>query len=299
MSETLKSHIALTTVALIYGSNYIIAKDVMNGGYIGPVGFILLRVVSATILFWIFHSIFIKEKVDRKDLLYLAGCGVFGVAVNQICFFLGLEKTSPIHASLIMTSSPILVLIVSQILIRKGVSLRKILGIILGLIGAILLIVQAGSSSGTLSSIDGDLLIFVNAASYAIYLVMVKKMLAKYAPLTVIKWVFTFGLVYVLPLGWKEASTAAYETMSTSIWLSIGFVLLFTTFLAYLLNAFALSTLSASTASFYIYFQPLIATSISIFAGRESLQWYHILAAILLFSGVYLVSVTKTPLKRA
>lgn len=295
MNKKVLAHIALSLVALIYGANYIITKDVINGGYIGAHGFILLRVITASVLFQLLYWTMLRESIKKMDMLQMAIGGIFGVAVNQLCFFSGLEHTSPIHASLIMTATPILVLIASLIYLRKKPSILKIGGIVLGLSGAVLLISLAGRSSSSIASFYGDFLVFVNATSYAIYLVLVKRLLDRYHPLTVITWVFTFGLIYVLPFGLPEAIAADYSQMPTSILVSIGYVLLFVTFFAYLLNAFALSRVSASTTSFYIYFQPLIASFISIFLGREHLEWYHMVSAILLFSGVYLVSKKERP----
>lgn len=300
MNENVKAHLALFTVALIYGSNYIIAKDVMVQGYLDPFTFIMLRVSVATTLFFLFHKMFLAEKVARQDMLYLAVCGLFGVATNQLCFFIGLEKTSPIHASLIMTATPILVLILSKFIHREHINTKRILGIILGLVGAVVLVINGAQSSQKVASPIGDLYVLANATSYAIYLVIVKNMIKKYNPITVIKWVFFFGMLYVIPFGLKGLLNTDFTVMPSNILLAIAFVLLFTTFLAYLLNAYALKKVRPSTVGFYIYFQPLIATVLAIIVHNERLDSITLIAAGCLFLGVYLTSNTgkKASIKR-
>ena len=265
----------------------------MNGGYIQPLGFILLRVITGVTLFWIVHSIAVKERIDRKDFPRLILCGLFGVAMNQMFFFSGLEYTTPINASLIMTTTPILVLVASAIMLSEAITSRKILGILLGAAGAILLIAWGQSVSFTHEGRLGDAFIGINACSYGIYLVLVKRLLRKYKPLTVIKWVFTFGLCFVLPFGFQQLQMVEWHTFSTTIWAAVLYVLLFTTFFAYLLNVFALQKLSPAIVSIYIYLQPLLATTIALLAGRDNLSFIKIVAGILIFTGVFFVSWKK------
>ena len=177
MSSTLKAHLALFSVALIYGANYSIAKIVLDDGYIQPVGFILLRNIVAIIFFWAFHSWYIKERVEKKDLPLLLLCGIFGIAINQIFFFSGLKFTTPINASLIMLMTPILVLITSAFILKEKITWQKVLGIALGILGAVLLVTYGKQLSFAQSQLKGDLMILINAISYAIYLVMVKTLL--------------------------------------------------------------------------------------------------------------------------
>ena len=187
-NKSLAAHLALFCANLIYGINYSVAKDVM-GQYVQPFGFILSRVIGATLLFWLAHSLFYSEKVDKKDLPKLFLLGLFGVAVNQLLFFKGLDLTTPINASIIMTSNPILVLIAANFLLKERLTLSKIFGILLGLTGALtLLFVKSDFSFGS-QTWKGDLMVFLNAASYGVYLVMVKPLMQKYKPITVIKWV--------------------------------------------------------------------------------------------------------------
>jgi len=292
VNSNIKAHIALLFANIIYGLNYTVAKDVMPE-FILPFGFIFCRVIGALSLFWVIHS-FQYERVAKKDLLQMAICGFFGVFGNQLMFFYGLNLTTPINAGIIMTANPILVIIASAIILKNRITLPKVGGIALGISGAlILLLVKKDFSFGS-ETLVGDLFIFLNALSYGIYLVLAVPLMKKYQPLTVIKWVFTFGAILVVPFGFQQFVAIEWSTFSTDIWIKFGFVVIATTFFAYLLNIYGLKKLSPSVVSTYIYLQPLLAALVAIWAGKDSLDWIKIVAAILIFSGVYLVSKTKT-----
>lgn len=294
MNDRIKAHLALISVAIIYGLNYTIAKDVMVKEYMTPFGFIMLRTLAGLVLFTIFHFLFIREKMEKRDIAYAALCSVFGVAINMLAFFEGLKYTSPIHGSLIMVLCPILILIISSILIKEKITSKKVIGILVGLAGAILLIVHSSTSNDKVASLYGDALIMMNASSYALYLVLIKKLIKKYHILTVIKWVFLFGAIIVTPFGGEEMLSTQWNSFPLDIWISVGYVLFFTTFLAYLLNGFALTKVMPSTVGFYIYFQPLVAASFAIACGHDHLDYLKIISAILLFGGVYLVNKRET-----
>ncbi len=282
-------HIALFAVNLIYALNYSIAKDVMPD-YIGPSGFILLRVIGGSFLFFLTYIFFIKEKVNSSDLVRLIFCGLFGVAINQLFFFEGLNLTTPINAAIIMTVSPILVIVFSAIIIKEKITIRKIFGIFLGLTGAATLILKSGAISLNNDYFIGNFLVFVNATSYSIYLVIVKGLMTKYNPITVMFYVFSFGLIFVFPFGISELSNVSLEIFTLEIFLKVGFVVICTTFLAYLFNAFALKSLNPSVVSIYIYLQPVLATVIAIILKSDSLDLVKIISSVFIFSAVFLVS---------
>jgi drug/metabolite transporter (DMT)-like permease len=208
-------------------------------------------------------------------------------------FFKGLGATSPVHASLIMVVTPIIVLILSSIYQTERIRWWKVLGIIVGMIGAMLLITKGSSGNNSMSSSLGDLYILINATSYALYLVFVKNLMKKYHPFTVMKWIFSFGLIVVIPFGIGDLSGVVWRSFPIDIWVAIIYVLIFTTFFAYLLNAYALSTVNPTTASAYIYMQPLIASTIAILWYNDSLSSVKVLSAALIFIGVYMISLQK------
>ena len=290
MSSETKAHIALFFAALFYGANYSIAKIVMDDDYIQPLGFILIRVGSALIFFRIFHALFIKERVDRKDLPLFFLCGIFGVAINQMFFFVGLDYTTPINASLIMTTTPILVLLISSFVIDDRFTFQKFWGIALGATGAIVLIAYGKELSFKQEQLRGDLIVLINATSYAFYLVLAKRLMVKYHPITVIKWIFTFGIIFVFPFGIHDFMDIKWSSFSTIIWLSVMYVVVFTTFGTYLLNSYALQYVNPSVVSIYIYLQPVMATLVALALTKDQLNAVKIIAGLLIFAGVFLVS---------
>ncbi|MDP7567399.1 MAG: DMT family transporter [Flavobacteriales bacterium] len=290
MNKIVLAHISLFVANLIYAINYTFAKDVMPN-FIQPSGFILLRVTGAVTLFLIFYFLFVNERVEKKDIIRLAICGVFGVAINQLLFFEGLNLTTPINAAIIMTINPVLVIIMSALILFEKINLRKGIGIALGLVGASTLILNGGSVSGNTNYMLGNMFVFVNAASYGLYLVLVKPMMQKYHPITVMFYVFGFGLLYVLPFGYTELMAVDWLSFPPIIIWEVLFVVICTTVIAYLLNSSALKLLNPSTVSIYIYLQPVLATLFAIFRGADALDEMKIISAIIIFVGVYLVSV--------
>lgn len=292
MKGNLKAHIALLAVNIFYGANYSIAK-ISLPAYIHPAGFILLRVAASTLLYIVFLAIIVKGgswKIDRGDVWRFVLCGITGVAVNQILFFEGLARTSPVHASLILTSNPLLVVVAAAFLINEKITIRKMLGIFLGISGAVLLILFGHEITIGYGTVQGDVSILLNSMSYAIYLVLVKPLMKKYNPVLVVAWVFLFGMIFTIPFGYKELSVVQWTTMPATVLLSVFYVIIFATFLAYLLNTYALKTMSPSVVSYYIYVQPVVAAFIAYFIQEEKLTILHLVSCLLIFSGVFLVS---------
>ncbi|MCF8228522.1 MAG: DMT family transporter [Bacteroidales bacterium] len=291
--NTLKAHLALLGANLLYGLNYVIAKGMMPE-YFAPRAIILIRVAGAVVFFWAFHFFMINEKVRRKDLLRLVLCALFGVATNQILFFEGLNLTTPINASIIMLVVPILVLLFSNMLLNEVITKNKITGILIGLSGAGLLILSGGSLSFTSSTFTGNLLVFINAAAFGFYLVLVKPMMVKYKALTVMKWVFLFGFIYVFPLCIGPFMQTDFSVIPLRFWFSLLYVVAGTTILAYLLFNYSLKHVSPVVSSIYMYSQPVIASLTAVSIGMDMLIWQQGIAAILVFTGVYFVSIRKS-----
>lgn len=309
MNKIVGAHLALLGVNIFYGANHIFAKGVMPD-YLGPNAFIFLRVLITSILFFTLHRIFIREKVKREDLLRLAICGFFGVAMNQLFFFNGLEITSAINAGIIMTSTPILVVILSFFILKEPITKMKAIGVLVGAIGAIALTI-AGRMPGFDSSL-GDLFIFINALSFGLYLVLVKPLMKKYNPLTVITYNFLFGLLFILayPSVLSEVVQTDFLSFPTEIVLKVGFIVIGATFFTYLLNIYALKHVSPSVSGSYIYTQPVLVIFFTIlfatigwaedYSGAITVE--KIIYMLMIFSGVYLISrssyLTKKLLKK-
>ena len=282
---------ALFMVQLLYGLNYTIAKTVMNENFIKPFGFVLLRVIGATVLFWIISIFLPKQKIDKKDYLKFFVAAIFGVVVNMLLFFKGLEYTSPIHASAIMITVPIIILIMSAIILKEKVTKLKIAGVALGLVGALILTIYGKSARAGDNVPLGNLFIFLNAISYSIYVILIKKLTAKYHPFTFIKWLFLFGLIILIPFGYTELKEVQWQTFTPFTTWSVLFVIIGATFGTYLLNPLALSKLKASTVGIFIYLQPVIAGLFALSMGVDFIDSVKIGAMLIIFLGVYLVTV--------
>jgi len=290
-------HLALFTVGATYAANYLVAKGLMPD-LIGPSGFIFARVTGALILFIFLLLISGFEGIKKEHIPRLILCGVFGVGVNQLLFFNGLSRTSPLNAALIITAIPIIVLIASAILLKSKVTSRKAIGVILGAVGAVFLVFLGQGEGGTSnSSWVGDLFVLINATSYSIYLVIVKPLMAHYKPITVITWAFLVGWCIVTPFGLNQFLAVEWSDFLARDFYAFFFVVVMATFLAYLLNIFALKHLPPTTVSVYIYLQPLLVivfTFLFFYLGfndfRADLTWQKGVCALLIFLGVYLVS---------
>ncbi|MCD9584666.1 DMT family transporter [Tenacibaculum maritimum] len=291
--------VAASIATIIYGVTFTVAKEVMPL-YIKPFGFILLRVLGATIVFWLL-GLFVKgQSIEKGDYKRIIMASFFGIGLNMLSFFKGLSYTTPISASVMMVMSPILVLIFASMILKEKLIPRKIAGVAIGLIGAIVLIVYGNSSSvNAKNMVFGNFLVFINAASYAMYLVIVKELVSKYNPIVFVKWLYLFGLLFVVPFGFLELMEVSWSTMPMNIYAKVGFVVLFTTCVTYLFNLFALSKLKPTTVSVFIYLQPVIASIYALLVGSDSLNTIKISATLLIFLGVYLVTkqVATTPNK--
>ncbi|MBL7925290.1 MAG: EamA family transporter [Bacteroidia bacterium] len=297
MRKIVLAHLAVLTANIIYGINFSIAKDVMPA-FIGPFAFILIRVVSAAILFLIIHLFFIKQKVARKHLFLLMQCALFGVAINQLLFFKGLSLTQPINAALVMCTNPIQVVLLSAMLGKEKMGWHKWAGIIMGLTGAISIILFGKKYSLNNQTFLGDAMVFTNALAYAYFMIIAKPLLKEYHPLTVMKYSFLIGSIMVLPFGLPEFLEINWQQMPQNIYPKIAFVVIGTTFIAYIFNSFGLRYLSSSVVSVYIYAQPVFATLMSMYKLQGNPGWLHGLAALLIFSGIYLASRSDGFLKK-
>jgi len=290
-----KAYVALLGANIIYGANFLIAKGIMPDK-MGPSALVLLRVIGASIMFWIVKQ-FVKEKVDKKDFLLLIICGLLGISTNMLLFFHGLSLTSPIDASIIMTTTPVIVLILSALILKEKITLNKYIGISIGAIGAFLL-VWFGKNSGGTSSFLGNLFVFLNACSYALYLVLVKPLMKKYKAITVISWVFLFGFIFVLPFGFNDLLNTNFNAFTTNTYLAVTFVIVGTTFLTYLFNIYALNYVSPSVNGSFIYLQPVLSfLMVSVYAYildhkeyAQDINLIKILSCFMVIIGVYMIS---------
>ncbi len=282
--------LAATGASTIYGINHTIAKGLMPT-VIDAYGFIVLRVTGAALLFWLVSFFYPREKVEVKDWPRFIACAAFGMVINMLMFFKGLALSTPINSSVVITLSPVLLLILSAVFLKERITWQKAVGIAIGLAGAMMLILFGAKTQPNAPNIPlGNLLFIINATSYSIYLILVKPLVAKYSSITLMKWFFLFAVIMNLPVGWSEFAAVDWLNLSfDSIW-KMAFVVVGTTFFTYLLNVYALKILSPSTIGAFIYLQPFLATLFAVLAGADKLTTLIVGATALIFTGVYLSS---------
>lgn len=285
----MKVHAALFLVSLLYAILFSWAGEIMPA-YISAEGFVWLRILTAFALFSI-CSLFITDKtIDWKnDWKRFAVCAFFGTAANMFMFFKGLSLTKPINGAVLMLVTPLFVAIIEHVIQNKKPSVKMTAGISIGALGAFLLMWGKGAHfSG--ETLEGDLWVSVNALFYAIYLVLAKKLANKYHAITVNRVMFGMGLIYIAPLGALPLWATDFSAIPGDIWLKIGYVLFFTSFLVYLLNTYGIKHASGSLVGIYIYLQPLLATIIAILLGRDEITSEKVMYGLMIIMGVWLVS---------
>lgn len=290
MSKRNLAFMAAFGASFIYGINHTLAKDLMPT-YIQAYGFIMLRVLGAAVLFWITSLFVPTQKIDRKDWWRIILCAITGMTINMLMFFKGLELSTPINSSVVITLSPVLLLILSAIFLKEKITWLKGSGIAIGLVGALILILFGAKTQNNAPNIAlGNVLFIINATVYSIYLILVKPLTAKYSSITLMKWFFLIAVFTNAPVAIPEFLEVQWSQLPAHVIGVMIFVVVGTTYLTYLFNVFALRTLRPSTIGAFIYLQPLIATVVAIVLGADSLTVIRVIAASLIFLGVYLTT---------
>lgn len=297
MNKRTIAHLALLFTNLFFAINLSAVKHLTNLQLAKPFGINVVRVGVSMILFWLLFALRpVNIRIEKKDIKRFIFCAVTGVAINQLLFLKGLSLTYSIHASLLMLTTPILIVFIAAWILKERIGIIKLLGLALGIGGAAVLVLGKENTGEGDNVVWGDILIIINAVSYTIYFVLVKPLMLKYDPVVIIRWIFTFGFVMVLPFGWVEFTQIQWQHFNTIDYTCMALVVLTGTFLAYLFNVYGIKILGASVAGFYIYTQPVFAAVIAMFFLKEELSAYKIIAALLIFAGVYLAN---KPMKNA
>lgn len=293
--EEIKGHIAAITTNVIFGLNIPITKSLLSG-WMTPMGYTLTRMIFGMCMFWMIGLFRKKEKVVFKDLLMIFLCGLLGLVATQVTFAVGLRYTTPVTYSLILALSPIIVLILSTVFLKESVTRKKLFGIILGITGAAIIILQSGNGSSGNNTIFGIIIAIISVTCYAGYIIITRKVSAKYSPVTMMKWMFLLSVIILLPFGFSELPEQpiySREATLTAV-LQLTFALVFSSIIAFFLMPVALKRIKATTASVYINLQPLVASTVAILIGQDLFGWDKVLAACLVIAGVYIVTQNKS-----
>ena len=294
-NENLKAHGAMLLAMVLFGLMATFSKDVLaNGGITGP-QLVAFRICGAAILFWLGSIIVPQQRVERRDLLKIVGASFFGFVMAQGGYIVGLSLTSPINATIELTTMPIFTLILSSIILNERITPRRALGIALGFTGAVLLITRTTSgASGHPTDFRGDILILISQVGYAFYLTYFSGVIRKYDAFTFNKWTFTFASIMIMPFVAPHIAQIDWPTMSARTATEIIYIVAAATFFTFLLVVWAQRRLMPTTVSSYNYVQPFVAVVASVAMGLAVFQWMHAVAAALIFTGVWLVINSKS-----
>lgn len=286
-----KTAAALVAANFFYGTNVIAVKQI-SPGLIGPLGLSFARIMFTSIILLLI-GLFMKSKetIEKKDYPLLILAGFLGITCNQICSIKGISSTNPIHSSLLIMSTPIIVSLIAAVFLKEKFGINKLLGLALGLMGAFLLISSRNKSvSPNPATLNGDLLILAGSVCYSTYLVLIRKVSQKYSPLTILRFVFIFGALFSLPLCFSTFMSASWNQFQSWDWFSLIYIIVFGTLMANLLMNWGVMKWGPSKTGSFIYFQPLFGTIGAILLMGESFSLIKLFAGILIIAGVWVTS---------
>ncbi len=293
MTKQYKAHAAVIGANFIFGATYSIVKYI-SPSVIHPYALNVVRILTSLFLFWLLFLFAPgRMKIKQKHIPRFLLCGLTGVVINQILYIKGVSLTTPIHSSLLSLATPIFITLIAAWLLKEGFTALKFMGLVLGIGGATLLILQKDSSPGGTDILLGDILVLINAISYAFYLVLVRPLMVVYSGIQVLRWIFTFGAIIILPFGMSHFVATDWSAFTMGHWLGLAFIAIGATFLAYLLNVYGITHIGPSSTGAYIYTQPVFAAIIAIIFTGEHFNFFKLIAAILIFTGVYLANYKK------
>jgi len=275
MTLKLKAHLGLLATNLFFAINVSAIKYLTTQGFTGPYGLNVIRSGICVVLFWILFLISSeKKRIDKKYIVRFLLCAFTALAGNQMLFMKGVSLTYPIHASLLLLVTPILITFIAAWILKEMINLTKLIGLFLGVAGACILIMSGKNTAKGNDILLGDVLVIMSTVLYTIYFILVKPLMEKYSTMNVMRWIFTFGFLMIVPLGWNEFGQIPWNQFSFYEYLLLFVIVVPGTFLA----------------GAYIYLQPVFAVIIATIFLKESLELYKIIAGIVIFSGVYLAN---------
>ena len=293
-SEKWKGHVAVLCANLIFGLNIPISKALLSQ-WMTPFGYMASRTFAATIIFWIIQSFLPKEKVSPKDLAIIAMGGIMGFVVSQSLTAISLQYTSPVYFSLIVALSPLVVMLLAAVFLKEPITGKKMVGVVLGIAGALLMITQINNSASGKNNLWGIFLAIISVTAFSVYLIIIRSVAQKYTTVTQMKWMFLFAAIILVPLGCTEYSEQALFSASwgwSGVW-ELAFVAILATSVAYFLTPFGMKYLRATTVSVYMNLQPIVSSVAAICVGQDSFSWDKPLAAVLVIAGAYVVSTSR------
>ena len=293
-NKALIAHLSMFGACAGWGLMAPISKDAMTHGFDG-LTLVTFRVVGACLLFWIASLFAKKEHVPRHDKLMFIGAALFGLICNQCCYTMGLSITSPINASIVTTSMPIFAMLLSALILKEPITGKKAIGVLMGCSGALILILtSAAHASAKVGDIRGDLLCLFAQFSFALYLSLFNPLIRRYSVFTTNKYMFSWGTLMLLPFTFTHVEEVLSNPIPAKTWWEVAYVVCIGTFLCYILTMVGQRTLRPTVVSVYNYVQPVVSVGATLLMGLGILKPTHALAVVLVFSGVWLVTKSKS-----
>lgn len=296
-SEAYKGHLAMLMANVLWGCMSPSSKIVLSSGLINAISLTTFRMLGAAIVFWIASIFTRKEHVPHEDLKHLFFAALFGIVFNQGTYIFGVSQTSPIDATIVATSTPIITMIIAAFYLKEPITGTKILGIFVGAAGALTLILSGQQTAVTgngSNNVWGDILCLIAQCSFRIYVVVYKGLIGRYSPVTLMKWMFTYSAICTIPFSYNSVASIDFATLPLDIYLNIAVVVLGGTFFAYLLVPIGQRILRPTVATMYNYVQPIIASIITVIVGLDTFGLMKSIAIALVFLGVYIVTRSKS-----
>ena len=308
-SRPLIAHLSMFGACAIWGLMAPLGKDAMTHGLDG-LTMVSMRVAGGMFLFWVTSLLMrlfksrtpntnnpspVKEHVPVRDRLMFCGAALFGLVFNQCCYTIGLSLTSPINASIVTTSMPIFAMILAAVILKEPITGKKALGVLMGCSGALILILtSAAATTDKVGDIRGDLLCLGAQFSFALYLSLFNPLIRRYSVFTINRWMFLWATIIVIPLTMTHLLSLRWSAVTVSAWWEAAYVVVFGTFIGYILTMIGQRTLRPTVVSIYNYVQPIVSVTVSIFTGIGIFRWSQALAVILVFVGVWQVTKSKS-----
>jgi drug/metabolite transporter (DMT)-like permease len=292
--KNIKGHAALLTAYIIFGLNTPLTKTIFTHGETPAMALTFYRFAGTAAFFWLASIFTKKENISIRDIILLNVASLFAILINQMSFIAGLSMTSPVDASVITTVVPIMTMIFAAFFLKEPITWKKVTGVLVGAFGALLLIFNGNITSHNTTSVEGNLLCMLSCVAFAIYLAAFKRLIVRYSAVTSMKWMFLSATVISFPFCWRDVSAVDYAAMPADIYFRIAYVVVFATFVAYLLIPAGQKLLRPTIVSMYNYLQPLVSSFVAVVLGMDTFGWIKSIAAILIFAGVYIVTQSKS-----
>ena len=293
--QSVVGHLACFLAYAIFGFNIIVCKDLTAGRLISPLAIFTLRSVGAGALFWLISLFTPKENVEKKDYVRIFAASMLGFFVCQVTFLVGIPHITPMDCSVLSAVSPIYTMIIAAIVLKEPITWQKAGGVTISFAGIIYLILSRSSAGGAAeTSLFGILMLILNSLSFSLYLGIFKPLIGKYSVVTFMKWIFLFAFVVSAPFSATEIATLDFSTIPSIQLAELAYLIFCATFITYFLIPVGQKRIRPTLVSMYSYVQPIIAIVISITVGIEMLTWQKVLAAIMVFGGVVVVSYSRS-----